>query len=428
MDDNLRRELIKKYQWASKIRSVSFLLLFIFLLLMKLSGGYSYLNFAFAALIFVEVIVNQPYSFFLKEVDIYRFQFYQMTTDIIVISWILYYMGGIEAHIISMGYYAVILWAGVVSDYRAVFFAVSASCFSFLSIVILEHFGILLPISYFNYRIPTVQMLSLLFGNVAFLFAFGYFSAHSSKVIKFMERKRQVEALKYTHRLLAAGYLLSGLAHDMINHLVSVRGYARVLLEGIKAGGDLADNKGFNNTEALRTIEKLQSENIELFTRLSRFSQKQKEKRQLADLNKAVEDALILIQPLARMSDIVLEAELQDSPLLIIADKGQIQEVLITLILNSLDTAGKRGKVTIKTGYLKEDNCVRVALSDTGLGIKQDYLERIAEPFFTTEGLKEEIGLGFNIAQEIVVKHKGRIDIESTPGKGTTVIIRLPAA
>ena len=149
-DKTLENELIKKYQWAGKIRFVTFFLLFIFFLLMKFAGGYSYLNAALAGLIFVEAVLNQPHAFFLKRVNIFRFQFYQMTTDIIAISWILYYMGGIEAPVISIAYYALILWAGVVSGYRAVLFAVITASFFMSSVVILGHFGILPPISYFN--------------------------------------------------------------------------------------------------------------------------------------------------------------------------------------------------------------------------------------------------------------------------------------
>jgi signal transduction histidine kinase len=424
MDEAYRKELAEKYQWAGKIRFVSFLLLFIFLLLMKFGGGYSYLNITLVALIFVEAVFNQPYNFFLKRVNLFRFQFYQMTTDIIAISWVLYYLGGIEAPVVSIAYYTVILWAGVVSGPKAVFFAVSTSCFFFLGVVLFEHFGILPPVTYLNFKIPTTQMLSLLFGNVAFLFAFGYFSAHSSKVIKFLERKRQEESLKYTHRLLVTGYLLSGLAHDMINHLASIRGYATVLLERIKGGGEVAD-QGFNNTEALKSIERLESENIKLITRLSRFSQKTNEKRQLTDLNNLVEDALVLTLPLAKASDIAVETELGENLPLIMVDKDQIQEVLVTLILNSLDAIGKTGRVAIKTFYLPESNYVQMLLSDTGLGKRQDYLRKIVEPFFADKGEVEREGFGLAIAQEIVARHNGKFEIRSSPGEGTTVTIWL---
>jgi len=424
-DVTLAEELIRKYKWAGKIRFLSFLLLFLFILLMKVSGGYPYLNVAFSSLIFVEAILNQPYNFFLKRVNIYRFQFYQMITDIISISWVLYYMGGIKAPVVSMGYYAVILWAGV-SGYQAVFFAVITSCLFFSLVVLIEHFGIFASLNYLNYRIQTTQMFSLLLGNVAFLFAFGYFSAHSSRVIKFLERKRQEESLKYTHKLLAAGYLLGTIAHDIVNHLASIRGYTKILLEKIGRGNP--EDGGLNSAEVLKHMDKLESENIELLSKLSRFSQKHKEKHEPTDLNKTIEDALGLIQPLARMSNIIIAKNFEDNLPLVIADRNQMQEVLVTLLLDSLEAIPQKSKITIKTFYLEAANYVKLVLSYTGSGSKQDYLKRIAEPWFNADGLEEETGLGFSIAEEILVRQRGKIEIESSSGKGTTVIIQLPVA
>lgn len=424
LNNKSNEELIRKYRLAGKIRFISFSLLFFFLLLMKAVGGYSYLNVAAISLIFAEAILNQPYNFFLKRVNIYRFQYYQMITDIIVISWTLYYMGGMEVPIISMAYYAVILWAGVVSTTQAVFFAVTASALFFSSTVILNHFGILPFISYLHYKMPTAQMFSLVLGNISFMFAFGYFSAHSSKVIKFLERKRQEESLKHTHKLLAAGYLVSGIAHDIINHLVSIRGYARILLERIGEGKD--ENKKLSTIEGLERIEELERKSTELLSKLSQFSRKPKEELAPTDLNKVIEDALGLTFPLARMSDVTAEKMLESDLPLIMADKDQLQEVLVALILNSLDAISKKGKITLKTHYEKTSDYVEVVLSDTGKGIKPGYLSRIAAPFFTTKSTEKTLGLGLTIAFGIVERYGGKINVESTEGKGSTFTIQLP--
>lgn len=423
-EDYLRSELIKKYQWAGKIRFLSSFLLFLFLLLMKTGGGYTYLNVSFSALIFVEAILNQPYKFLLKRVNLYRFQFYQMVTDIIAISWVVYYMGGIDAPIVNIAYYAVILWAGVVSGASAVFFAVTVSCISFSLVVICEHFAILPQLNYFSREISATQFFSLLLSNIAFMFAFGYFSTHSSGIIKFIERKRQEEALKYTHKLLATGYLLGALSHDIVNHLASIRGYAKILLE--KTKNDNLDEEGFNSREALKAIERLESENIELFGRLSRFSRQGKEKRELNDLNKMAEEALGLILPLAKASGVNIEKIFAQNLPLVLADKDQIQEVLVTMLLSSVETVPKKGKIVIKTAYLKEIDSLQLVLSDTGSGMKKDYLEHIAGPFFTNNKWGVDEGLGFNIAHEIIKRHNGKIEVKSIWGSGTKVIIQLP--
>ena len=428
MEDKRRQELIKKYQWAGKIRFVSFLLLFLFLLLMKLAGGYSYLNIFLISLIFAEAVLNQPYKFYLDKVDVYRFQFYQMITDIIAISWVAYYMGGIEAPVISIAYYAVILWAGVVSGQRAVFFAVISSCVLFSSAVLLGHFGIFPSVSYLKYEITDTQMFSLLLGNVAFLFAFGYFSAHSSMMIKSLEKKRFEEALKSRHKLLATGYLFGGIAHDVINHLASVRGYTTILLE--KIGQEKYTDKGLSSIQMLESIHNLESENMELLSKLSMFSLKHKERLQPADLREIINEALSLTSPFAQMSGILIEHISEKGPLLIVTDKGQIQEALVTLIINIIEAMPAKGKITVRTSFIDEDNCAQVILQGGGLSLEEDYLKKVSGPLFTTDSQPDAQGrgLGFVIAQEIIARHKGKLDIKNLPGERASVVIRLPAA
>jgi len=233
MDKNTDNELIGKYQWAGRIRLISFLLLLLVSWIIKFSSGDSLLHISFSLIVFAGAVLNQPYGFILRRVNLYRLQFYQMITDIVVISGILYYMGGVQAPIISIAYYAVILWAGVVSGTAQVFFAVVMSAISFSTVVLLEYYGVLPSVSYLNNEMPIVQMYSLLLGNVSFLFAFGYFSAQSSSIIKFLERKRQGESLKSTHKILSTGYIVNSIAHDIVNHQVGIRGYSKLIIDWV---------------------------------------------------------------------------------------------------------------------------------------------------------------------------------------------------
>lgn len=92
--NHINEDLMRKYRLAGKIRLISFSLLMFFLLLMKWLGGYAYLNPALLSLILVEALINQPYSFIVRRVNIHRLQYYQMTVDIMAITWLMYYMGG----------------------------------------------------------------------------------------------------------------------------------------------------------------------------------------------------------------------------------------------------------------------------------------------------------------------------------------------
>ena len=427
MEESTRQELIKKYQWAGKIRFLSFTILFLFLALMKVVGGYSYLNFAVISLIFVEAVLNRPYFFLLKRVDLYRFQFYQMVTDIIVISWVLYYMGGVEAPLINLAYYVVILWAGVVSDTLAVFFAVVVSAVLFTAVVVLGHFGVLPRITYFDYHMPTPQMYSILLGNISFLFAFGYFSARSSDLTKLLERKKQEDLLRHRRKFLAAGYLVAAIAHDIINHLITIRAYVKILLEKADRAQEGAKER-LTDSEGLKRIEEAEKSSAELLGKLMQFSQNPKEKFQPVDVNAVIEDALGLTGPIMKMSNVKVEKVFAAGLPATMADKDQLQEVFVIFVLNAIDAIDKKGKITIQTRYSSEGGYTEISISDTGSGIKRENIDKIGEPFFTTKSPEKGLGLGLTIANEIITRHKGKVEIKSVAGQGTTFTLRFPAA
>lgn len=415
-----RQGLIRKYALAGKIRCVSFTLLLFFLLGMKYFGGCAYLNSALLLLIIVEIIVNQPHDFIIRRVNIRRFQYYQMLVDIITISWLAYYMGGLEAPVVSIAYYGVILWAGVVSGIPAVFFAVITSALFFISIVVGGYTGILPPVSYAHYTIPFSHMLSLLFGNLAFLFAFGYFSAHSAMVIKALENKRQEETLKQVHKLIATGYLVSNTAHDILNCLANIRGYTTILR------GNAVDAAAAR--QMLEAIERLQTKSAESLIRLARFSRKPKPEFLAADINEIIEEALLLTWPRIRYANAAIKKTFASELPPVTADKDQLQEVFVVLILNSLDAISKKGEIAITTAYHKEHNKVGVIFSDNGAGIAQEDVRRLGEPFFTTKGKEKGFGVGLAVAYEIISRHNAEIEVQSEVGRGTTFVVRFPAA
>ncbi|MFH1622008.1 MAG: ATP-binding protein [Candidatus Omnitrophota bacterium] len=411
-------ELIRKYRWAGKIRFLSFLLLLLFLFLMKYMGGYAYLDNVFITLICVEAILNQPYNFLIKRTNIHRFQYYQMTTDIIAITWIIHYMGGLEAPIISIAYYGIILWAGVVSTNAAVFFAVIVSAILFSAIVLMEHFGILPFISYYDYKIPFAQMFSLLLGNVSFLFAFGYFSAHSSDIIKYLQRKRQEETLRNVHKLLATGSLVGRTAHDVLNQLVCIKGYADVLLND----ASLSDQVKV----MLESIRRSERKGAGLIERLAMFSEKTDREFDAVDIHKVFEDALEVTWPLVRYTKVKIEKKYSLDLPKITANRAQLQETFVVFILNSMDAMSNQGKFIIETKYNKKDDSVETILSDTGAGIKQEDLKHLGKPFFTTKGSGKGLGIGLATAYGIVNRHNGNISVESKLGEGTVFRIKLP--
>ena len=418
--DDIKEDLMKKYRLAGKIRLISFTLLLFFLLLMKWLGGYVYLNTILLSLILVEAILNQPYKVIVERVNIHRLQYYQMTVDIIAISWLLYYVGGIEAPVVSIAYYAIILWAGVASTVHAVFFAVIASTLSFSAIVILEHSGMIPPITLYNESMSNAKMFSLLIGNISYLFAFGYFSAHSSKVIKLLEKKQRDESLRYAHKFSAIDHLISQTTHDILGPFSNVKACADILLK----------EEGLNSkekSELLNIIIEDGNKGVAILRRLSMFSRKGRPEFERTDINAIIEDAINLTWPVVKYSKMSIEKVFSSDIPLIPLIKDQIQEVFVAMILNALDATIETGTLTIETKHNKEKNTIEIRLSDTGIGLKQEYLNQIEEPFFTTKEYRESLGIGLAISNEIIATHKGNMRFKSSVGGGgTTFIIHLP--
>ena len=421
LDDSSKVELLRKYRFAGKIRLISFSLLFFYLLLIKYAGGYSYINAAFFAVIFFEIILNQPYNFIIQRVNIYRFQYFQMAADIIAISWMVYYMGGIEASVVTLAYYAVILWAGVVSGIPAVFFAVGLTALLFSLVVSLEYCGLLPFTGNYRGKMTIYQMLPVLIGNVSFFFAFGYFSARAALVIKSLQRKRYEDLLRYEHRFRAIGHLVGYTTHDILNHLTNISGYTELLLK--KKNGAIGEG------EMIKSIGALAQESTHLLSRIMRFSQEPSEALEPVSINGVIEDAIRLILPFFRYSKITMEKRLDSANPSVMGEKKRLQEIFIALILNAYEAMPGKGTLTIATAFADKQKSIKIVVSDTGKGIQPRELSRIrdGELFFTTQEGERKLGLGLATLHEIVTKHKGIVDIQSIAGKGTSFIIQLPA-
>jgi len=238
-----------------------------------------------------------------------------------------------------------------------------------------------------------------------------------------LQRKRQEESLRYMHRLQATGYLLRETAHDIMGCLAGIKAEVEVL---ISLGKQSAEGK-----EYLMSIEDYEQRGAGLIYRLAKFSQKPKEKFLPVNAHTVIEDALELTQPLIKYSNMSVKKMFGQNIPAVIADKDQLQEVFVAIILNSLDSVSIKpngGALTIKTNYLNKENTVEIIFSDTGIGIKQGDLKRIGEPFFSTKEPGCGAGLGLATAYSIIASHKGKIDVKSAPGEGATFIILIPVA
>ena len=238
------------------------------------------------------------------------------------------------------------------------------------------------------------------------------------------EHSRQVS------RLESIGTLAGGVAHDFNNILTGIMGYAALLQRGMASSDPAAAD--------LRTIGDLADRAAGLTRQLLAFSRQQR-------IEPVVIDVHVLIENLAKMlhrligEDIELKLELDPNVSNVLADPGQIEQVLVNLAVNARDAMPDGGKLGVETADVMLDDTyvaqhpggaagphVMIAVSDTGCGMDQRTRERIFEPFFTTKEVGQGTGLGLATVYGIVKQHEGNIWVYSEPGKGTTFKIYLP--
>ncbi|MFQ3574433.1 MAG: response regulator [Thermodesulfovibrionales bacterium] len=243
------------------------------------------------------------------------------------------------------------------------------------------------------------------------------------------ENKRLQEQLLHVQKLEAIGQLAGGIAHDFNNILHAIMGYAS-LIEMKMSGDDPLK-------EYLKKLIECAERGSSLTQQILSFSRKQSSQMKPIDLNEAIRDAEKLLSRLI-IQDISLVFELSGDRLPILADKSQIDQILINLVVNARDAIPKEGTILIKTeessidkksfaeGDIQSEKYALVIVKDTGIGMDNETIKRIFEPFFTTKPVGHGTGLGLSVVYGIVKQHNGFISVESQKGHGTTFFIYFP--
>jgi two-component system, NtrC family, sensor kinase len=175
----------------------------------------------------------------------------------------------------------------------------------------------------------------------------------------------------------------------------------------------------------LEKIEKQTFRAAKIINNLLNFSRSGQKESETLDINKLVLDVLSLLEHQLEMAHIKVVRELGDHMPRIRGNENQLQQVFFNLMLNARDAMPSGGWLTLRTRA--DDDAAIVEVSDTGHGIKREDIKRIYDPFFTTKGIGRGTGLGLAVSYGIVQEHAGGIFVDSTPGKGTTFQVALPA-
>ncbi len=244
------------------------------------------------------------------------------------------------------------------------------------------------------------------------------------------EKSQLEEQLQRSQKLETVGILAGGVAHEFNNLLYIISGNTQLLIE----------EANFDDKDMLEAILKSTERGANLVTQLLAFSRKTESN--LAPTYLDVEVQIIkkmLDRLLPRMIDIKIEIAKGLYPVL--ADQGQIEQIITNLCLNARDAMPEGGLITIKAenhevektlldkhpAGLKEGSYVALTVSDTGFGMDDSIKEHIFDPFFTTKEVGSGTGLGLSVIYGIVEGHNGQISFYSEPGLGTTFNIYFPA-
>jgi two-component system NtrC family sensor kinase len=155
------------------------------------------------------------------------------------------------------------------------------------------------------------------------------------------------------------------------------------------------------------------------------FSRQTKPQKQALDLNGVMDDVFSLVRNQASFHDIEIDMELDRDLPPVMADRDQMRQVVLNIVLNAAEAMPNGGKITASTSLDQKTNRVQISIQDCGPGIPNEIKDRLFEPFFTTK--KTGTGLGLAIAYGIMERHRGTISVDSAPGRGTTITLRIPA-
>ncbi|OGW56012.1 MAG: hypothetical protein A2Z46_07800 [Nitrospirae bacterium RBG_19FT_COMBO_55_12] len=244
------------------------------------------------------------------------------------------------------------------------------------------------------------------------------------------ERKKLEEQLRHAQKMEAVGQLAGGIAHDFNNILTAIIGYGNIAIMKIPEGDPLRHYLGQMLAAAERAAALTKS--------LLAFSRKQIINPQPVSVNVIIERVGKLLHR-SIGEDIELKIVLTEKDTTVLADSGQIEQVLINLAMNARDAMPNGGNLIIETGqaeiddqyikghgYGKRGMYVLISITDSGEGMDEKIRERIFEPFFTTKEVGKGTGLGLSMVYGSIKQHNGFINVYSEPGRGTTFTIYLP--
>ena len=244
------------------------------------------------------------------------------------------------------------------------------------------------------------------------------------------EQRRTEEMLRHAQKMDAVGRLAGGVAHDFNNVLTAIKGYCQFVLDRVSEQHELRED--------VEQIDRAVDRATGIVRQLLTFSRRQIAQSEVVDVNDVVRDMERMLRH-SLSADVQLVPLLDPQPAHVLADRGQLEQVLVNLVVNARDAMPQGGRLVIRVERkeLNEESArmpqvvppgryVALSVTDTGVGIPPDVQEHIFEPFFTTKERGAGTGLGLATVYGIVTQAKGFVWLYSEVEHGTTFQIHLP--
>jgi signal transduction histidine kinase len=231
------------------------------------------------------------------------------------------------------------------------------------------------------------------------------------------EKLKLHNQLLHTDRLATIGMLAAGVAHELNEPLGNILGFAQLAKKCPGLPNSAEQDIGKIETASLHARDIIQ--------KLLVFARQTQPYKTHVNLNQIVQEGLYFFEARCAKEGIELVRLLAPDLPEIKADPGQLNQILVNLVVNALQSISGTGRITVETQF--SDHNVYLIVEDTGTGMSNEVLDKIFVPFFTTKDVGHGTGLGLPVVYGIVTAHSGMIDVKSEPGRGTRFKIQLPA-